>query len=64
MAVLLLGSGRPVLMEDIAEAVWDEDVPATARSTIRTYVHRLRRVVGGSVIVSRGGGYAVVEGVG
>ncbi|HEX3778662.1 MAG TPA: BTAD domain-containing putative transcriptional regulator, partial [Pseudonocardiaceae bacterium] len=64
LAVLLLGWGRPVSVEDIAGAVWEEAVPPTARSTIRTYVHRLRRVVGGSVIVSRGGGYAVVEGVG
>jgi DNA-binding SARP family transcriptional activator/tetratricopeptide (TPR) repeat protein len=64
LAVLLLGWGRPVSVEDIAGAVWEEAVPPTARSTIRTYVHRLRRVVGGSVIVSRGGGYAVaVEGV-
>ncbi|MBP2473115.1 DNA-binding SARP family transcriptional activator [Crossiella equi] len=63
LALLLLAQGRVVATEDIATALWGEDVPRAARGTIRTYVHRLRRVLevegGDQAVVSTGGGYAL-----
>lgn len=45
LAVLLLHEGRPAQLDTLVEAVWDDDPPAAAVGTIRTYVSRLRRIL-------------------
>ncbi|MEG8179851.1 AfsR family transcriptional regulator [Nocardia terpenica] len=46
LAALLLSPNRVVSVERIAELVWDEALPPSAAATIRTYVMRLRQVLG------------------
>ncbi|MFC8360732.1 BTAD domain-containing putative transcriptional regulator [Streptomyces griseorubiginosus] len=58
LALLLLHEGRPVGTEAIVEALWGEHEPRGARGTIRTYVYRLRPILGDmAVIESTGSGY-------
>jgi predicted ATPase/DNA-binding SARP family transcriptional activator len=62
LAALLLRHGTPVSVEDMIDALWDEDVPGAAAGTVRTYISRLRRVLesdtaAGPVIRSVAGGY-------
>ncbi|HTF50862.1 MAG TPA: winged helix-turn-helix domain-containing protein [Pseudonocardia sp.] len=59
LALLLLNLGRPVTLEVLSDRIWGEAVPSTARSTMRTYLSRLRRALGaGSPLQSGHGGYA------
>ncbi|MCX4231581.1 AfsR/SARP family transcriptional regulator [Streptomyces ortus] len=58
LALLLLHEGRPVETEAILEALWGEHGPRGARGTVRTYVYRLRPILGDmAVIESTGTGY-------
>ncbi|WP_219825755.1 AfsR/SARP family transcriptional regulator [Nonomuraea typhae] len=59
LAVLLLADGRTVGNEQLMDAVWGEEQPRTALSTLRTYISRLRGVLGGGVVFSIGDGYAL-----
>ncbi|MFD8500934.1 BTAD domain-containing putative transcriptional regulator [Amycolatopsis sp. NPDC059657] len=63
LAALLVGRGRLVTVDEIVTVLWGETVPRTARGTLRTYVHRLRRVLetdgGDQVVGSVGGGYVL-----
>ena len=63
LAVLLLRNGTPTSLEELIDALWDEEVPGSAASTVRTYVSRLRRALeggaAGSVIRSVAGGYQI-----
>ncbi|WP_410814598.1 BTAD domain-containing putative transcriptional regulator [Micromonospora sp. 067-2] len=43
LAMLLLRTGRLVPVEDLIDAVWEEQPPATARAQLQTCVSRLRR---------------------
>ncbi|GAA2493747.1 AfsR/SARP family transcriptional regulator [Winogradskya humida] len=58
LAALLLREGAMATVDELSRAVWGDDSPRTAVSTIRTYVSRLRGILGGA-ITSVGGGYAV-----
>jgi hypothetical protein len=62
LAVLLTRAGRPVTIDELAEFVWDGTPPDRAADTLRTYVMRLRRVLGdeaGARIVTRDPGYLI-----
>ncbi|NUP51280.1 MAG: winged helix-turn-helix domain-containing protein, partial [Catenulispora sp.] len=48
LALLVLRPGRAATAEELIDALWGEDAPKGALSTIRTYASRLRRVLGGS----------------
>lgn len=43
LAMLLLQAGRIVPVEELVDAVWEEQPPATARAQLQTCVSRLRR---------------------
>ena len=63
LAALLLGEGTSRTLEELADLVWGDDPPATALSTIRTCVYRLRQALGdenGDLIRSFGRGYRLV----
>ena len=47
LAVLLLARGRHVSLDMLIDALWGEEPPRTANSTVRTYVSRLRRCLDG-----------------
>jgi DNA-binding SARP family transcriptional activator/tetratricopeptide (TPR) repeat protein len=57
LAVLLLRAGEHVRAEELIDALWPEDPPRSALGTIRTYVYRLRRLLGQQVIRSAGTAY-------
>jgi DNA-binding SARP family transcriptional activator len=58
LAVMLLRGGAYISAEELVDALWPDDPPKTAIGTIRTYVHRLRRVLGGEELLrSAGNGY-------
>jgi DNA-binding SARP family transcriptional activator len=61
LATLLLAGGRTVPAPGLAEALWDTSPPPNAPAVMRTYVMRLRRVLGpaGGRIVRRPAGWAV-----
>ncbi|WP_380160588.1 BTAD domain-containing putative transcriptional regulator [Kineococcus sp. R86509] len=64
-AVLVLRSQQVVPVEELVEALWDGEAPTGARTTVRTYVSRLRRVLtacgadGEVRLESRSGGYGL-----
>ncbi|UBU11355.1 AfsR/SARP family transcriptional regulator [Nonomuraea gerenzanensis] len=69
LALLLLGEGRQVSLDEIVSALWDGEAPRSAVVSTRTYVSRLRRMLadGGGAglgteaeIRSAGGGYQLV----
>ena len=62
LAVLLLAEGRTVGQDHLLDAVWADDPPRTAVSTLRTYISRWRSVWGAKTVVSIGNGYALVGG--
>ncbi|KAF4408086.1 AfsR/SARP family transcriptional regulator [Streptomyces lycii] len=62
LAVLLVRQGSQVPVEELVDAVWGEEIPSSATSSVRTYVHRLRRMLeqataADPVIRSVGSGY-------
>ncbi|MFD7286629.1 BTAD domain-containing putative transcriptional regulator [Streptomyces sp. NPDC059863] len=63
LAALALHHGQIVPVDHIAECLWGIDPPASARTTIRSYIKRLRRVLDEargteeSVIEAQRGGY-------
>lgn len=62
LATLLLNANRMVPLERIADVVWDGTPPPSAAATIRTYVMRLRQVLGaagGARIRTQAPGYLV-----
>ena len=60
LAALLLRANRMVSLNELAEAVWGSDPPATARGTLRNYVKEIRKRLAdtvGSRLSTVPGGY-------
>jgi len=57
LALLVLDANRAVSADRLIEGVWDERAPATAASTLQSYVSRLRKTLGADVVRSAGAGY-------
>ena len=51
-------AGEVVTIDALVDALWGDSAPASAVSTLRTYVSRLRRHLG-TALASRGGGFAL-----
>ena len=58
LAALLARRGEVVTIDALIDALWGDAPPASAVSTLRTYVSRLRSHLG-SALTSRGGGFAI-----
>ncbi|MFF4411969.1 BTAD domain-containing putative transcriptional regulator [Streptosporangium sp. NPDC001559] len=58
LAALLMAEGRGLTAERLVEILWGEEPPKTSVETVRTYLSRLRTVLGKDVIRSSPGGYA------
>ncbi|MFJ3218287.1 AfsR/SARP family transcriptional regulator [Kitasatospora sp. NPDC086801] len=54
---LLLRANHPVSAGQLIDDLWGEEPPAKPLAVIRTYVHRLRRVLGPAALTSLSGGY-------
>jgi DNA-binding SARP family transcriptional activator/Tfp pilus assembly protein PilF len=61
LAALLLRANRVVPVEDLAEALWGDELPAEARTGVQNYVMRLRKALGpaGARITTQPGGYLI-----
>ncbi|HSG78089.1 MAG TPA: BTAD domain-containing putative transcriptional regulator, partial [Acidimicrobiia bacterium] len=57
LILLLLHRGSTIGLDQIIDALWGEQPPASARHSIHTMVWRLRRVLGNEEIVNTGPGY-------
>ena len=57
LVVLAMAAGRAVPVDQVAAALWGEDLPANARRSVQTYVTRLRAVLGAGLIDTRPRGY-------
>ncbi|MFJ3671215.1 BTAD domain-containing putative transcriptional regulator [Streptomyces sp. NPDC090106] len=60
LAVLLVGVGHPVTVDQLIDRVWGERPPRQARSTLRGYLSRLRQALTATdeaVIARQPGGY-------
>src|SRR4051794_32664310 len=58
LAILLLHPGEVVSSERLAEGIWGENAPASARHLVQVYVSQLRGALdGAAVIVTRAPGY-------
>src|ERR1700752_1886446 len=55
LAVLAAHADRHVRADTLIDALWGSDPPPSAERTLRSYVSRLRAVVGNSIVASRGG---------
>ena len=55
LAVLAAHPGSHVRADTLIDALWGPDPPPSAERTLRSYVSRLRAVVGGCVMAGRGG---------
>ena len=63
LALLIINIGRVVLVDELADEVWGDRPPATAVTTLQTYVYRLRRMFGrrgGPELLTRPLGYELV----
>ncbi|MEV0530596.1 BTAD domain-containing putative transcriptional regulator [Kitasatospora sp. NPDC050463] len=64
LLALLFRSGRHVSGAQLIDDLWGDEPPARATGVVRTYVHRLRRVLGAEALTSVGGGYLLAVGGG
>ncbi|WP_024936668.1 BTAD domain-containing putative transcriptional regulator [Actinomadura welshii] len=62
LAALLLEPGCPVSAGPLVDALWGEDPPASAATTVQSYVSRLRRVLGPGLLQRSPGGYLLAAG--
>ncbi len=60
LAALVFAAGDAVDHERIADAMWGEDVPASARKVVQNHVLALRRSLGTGMIETRPGGYVLM----
>src|SRR5690349_21506718 len=58
-AVLAGQANRPMSTDVLVEALWGSTVPRGAGSSLRVYVHRLRKALGGGRIGRRADGYVI-----
>src|ERR1700754_4245460 len=55
LAVLAAHADRHVRVDTLIDALWGSDPPATAERTLRSYVSRLRAVLGSCIVAAPGG---------
>ncbi|MFI6323749.1 BTAD domain-containing putative transcriptional regulator [Nonomuraea sp. NPDC050556] len=63
LAALLLAGGRVLGADQLLDMLWGQERPRSAMGTLRTYISRLRAVLGPSLIVSVGDGYQLAAAV-
>jgi DNA-binding SARP family transcriptional activator len=59
LAILLVHRGEVLSGERLVEELWGARAPATAAKVLQAYISRLRKAVGGDVLLTRGGGYVL-----
>ena len=64
LAMLLIYGNRLVLAETLMEEIWSGEPPASAGTTLQTYIYQLRCALGRDSITTRPGGYLLPVGEG
>lgn len=63
LALLALNAGRTVSVDQLTDALWDDDPPASATSSMHAYVSNLRRILRRpgktATIIRQGSGYSL-----
>jgi DNA-binding SARP family transcriptional activator len=59
LALLLLEAGRPVSADRLGDELWHGQPPPGAAKTLRSYISRLRTVLGRDALVTHPSGYAL-----
>lgn len=59
LAMLLVHANRLVLTETLIDEIWGEDPPASASTTLQTYIYQIRGALGRDTIITRPGGYVL-----
>ena len=59
LALLLLDAGRAVSTDRLIEALWGEQPPRTAATSLQNFVSQLRKVLGPDRIVTKPPGYLI-----
>jgi YVTN family beta-propeller protein len=59
LAVLLLHRGEAVSTDRLVDEIWGEQPPASANKLVQGYVSNLRKALGGGLLVTERGGYAL-----
>jgi DNA-binding SARP family transcriptional activator/WD40 repeat protein/tRNA A-37 threonylcarbamoyl transferase component Bud32 len=59
LAALLTHINQTVSQDALIDAVWGEDPPGSAKSTLHSYVYALRKELGGEQILRHGDGYRI-----
>jgi DNA-binding SARP family transcriptional activator len=60
LVVLAMSAGEGVSVDRLVGAVWGEDLPSDPRRTVRTYLTRLRRILGPAAFDSVPDGYRLL----
>ncbi|MDQ2982557.1 MAG: SIR2 family protein [Actinomycetota bacterium] len=64
LALLLLEPGRVVSTDHLLDALWGEEPPRTAATSLQNLVSQLRKLLGSEVLVTKPPGYQLVVGPG
>ncbi len=59
LSALVLRAGRPVTTDELAEALWGDEPPATWTKQLQASIGRVRAAIGRNAVVTTPGGYAV-----
>src|SRR5919201_1634908 len=59
LALLVLEAPRPVSTDRLIDALWGEQPPRTAATSLQNFVSQLRKTIGSDVLVTKPPGYAL-----
>jgi DNA-binding SARP family transcriptional activator len=62
LALLLIEAPRPVSTDRLVDALWGEEPPRTASTSLQNFISQLRKTLGSDVLVTKPPGYAIVIG--
>lgn len=57
LTLLILEAGRVVSTDQLVDALWGEQPPRTAATSLQNFVSRLRKVLGNETLVTKAAGY-------
>ena len=60
LALLLIEAPRPVSTDRLVDALWGEEPPRTASTSLQNFISQLRKTLGSDVLVTKPPGYALV----
>jgi DNA-binding SARP family transcriptional activator/ABC-type branched-subunit amino acid transport system substrate-binding protein len=60
LALLVLWRNAPVATDQLVDALWEEEAPATAGKAVQVYVSRLRKVLPAGCLTTEGRSYRLV----